>query len=378
VSSLKKKKNSAMLKTHIEPQKTIFKSIKSENNSTFSFISVGSESNGMSSEVASGMASSGMDSGNTDSKSLKINKISFIISSLYDHVILTLLNQRQTQQSLFTLVPPPPPQTLPQINQAAKKTVLKPQTVSDDNPITCLLASLPIRSVDSVEAEEKYEFMLFTTATNGLLSCYSCAITMRDSMRDSVDDSMRDSIPIDAATRLTYQMKSGHQAIVLCMASSHDLLKSHSTSLNNSYMEKMAKNNLLLATGSADSTIRVWNGLKGFITHNLKGTTFLSNQKSHLLLTILSINTLGHAGIISALAFAPLPSTLSASKSQTPILLASASDDCTVRVWDLAQAKGVCVAVLRDHVAVVRELAWHPVHGKFLYSGSRDRVFIKW
>jgi U3 small nucleolar RNA-associated protein 13 len=55
------------------------------------------------------------------------------------------------------------------------------------------------------------------------------------------------------------------------------------------------------ATGSADSTVKVIDVLKGFCTHSFKG----------------------HAGVVSALAFAENG------------LLASGSDDCSVRVWDL-------------------------------------------
>lgn len=55
------------------------------------------------------------------------------------------------------------------------------------------------------------------------------------------------------------------------------------------------------ATGSADSTVKVVDVKKGFCTHSFKG----------------------HAGVVSALSFAENG------------LLASGSDDCSVRVWDL-------------------------------------------
>jgi U3 small nucleolar RNA-associated protein 13 len=63
----------------------------------------------------------------------------------------------------------------------------------------------------------------------------------------------------------------------------------------------------LVATGSADSTIKVWDVDRGHATHSFKG----------------------HSGVISALAF------FNSKKGKNRILLASASDDCKVRVWDL-------------------------------------------
>lgn len=58
----------------------------------------------------------------------------------------------------------------------------------------------------------------------------------------------------------------------------------------------------LVATGSADSTVKCWDIEKGHCTHNFKG----------------------HAGIVSALKFHP-----------SKLILASGSDDCKIRVWDL-------------------------------------------
>jgi U3 small nucleolar RNA-associated protein 13 len=100
----------------------------------------------------------------------------------------------------------------------------------------------------------------------------------------------------------------------------------------------------LLATGSADSTVKVWDIEKGFCTHNFKG----------------------HGGIISALAFHP---------DKSRWMLFSGSDDTKVRVWDLRTRK--CTAVLESHVSVVRGLDVSPC-GDYLISGSRDKVMCVW
>jgi U3 small nucleolar RNA-associated protein 13 len=66
----------------------------------------------------------------------------------------------------------------------------------------------------------------------------------------------------------------------------------------------MDMNASLLATGSADSTVKCWDVLKGHCTHNFKG----------------------HSGIVSLVKFHP---------DQKRGLLVSASDDCKIRLWDL-------------------------------------------
>jgi U3 small nucleolar RNA-associated protein 13 len=100
----------------------------------------------------------------------------------------------------------------------------------------------------------------------------------------------------------------------------------------------------LVATGSADSTIRVWDLERGYCTHSLKG----------------------HGGLITALKFHPNPSY---------IQLVSGSDDTKIRVWDLHSKK--CVHLLDEHASVVRGLDFSK-DGRILVSGGRDQVLISW
>lgn len=100
----------------------------------------------------------------------------------------------------------------------------------------------------------------------------------------------------------------------------------------------------LVATGSADSTVKVWDIAGGFCTHNFKG----------------------HGGVISAVLFHP---------DRTKWSLFSGADDCTVRVWDLQTRKQA--ACLESHVSVIRGLAVSN-SGKTLISGSRDKVVNVW
>ncbi|KAJ1561454.1 Transducin (beta)-like 3 [Nowakowskiella sp. JEL0078] len=100
----------------------------------------------------------------------------------------------------------------------------------------------------------------------------------------------------------------------------------------------------LVATGSADSTVKVWNLEKGFATHNFKK----------------------HGGIISAVKF---------HHDVKKLQLATASDDCRVLLWDLKTSS--CIATLNGHASVVRSLTF-TTEGKFLLSGGRDKVMNAW
>jgi U3 small nucleolar RNA-associated protein 13 len=100
----------------------------------------------------------------------------------------------------------------------------------------------------------------------------------------------------------------------------------------------------LVATGSADSTVKVWDIRKGYCTHNFKG----------------------HAGIITALAFHPDPDLLN---------LCSGSLDSRIKVWDLKTKSEKYN--LDGHVSAVRGLDFSS-GGDVLVSGGRDKVLISW
>jgi U3 small nucleolar RNA-associated protein 13 len=65
---------------------------------------------------------------------------------------------------------------------------------------------------------------------------------------------------------------------------------------------------LVASGGSADQTIKIWDVIKGYCTHNFKG----------------------HTGTIGYVCFHPDPGRLQ---------LFSSSDDCSVRIWDLVTKK---------------------------------------
>ncbi|PCH34214.1 WD40 repeat-like protein [Wolfiporia cocos MD-104 SS10] len=115
-----------------------------------------------------------------------------------------------------------------------------------------------------------------------------------------------------------------------------------------------------LASGSADGVVKVWNILKGYVTHVFKG----------------------HGGVVSALAF-NYPFDPSAVNRETKMQLITGSVDTRIRIFDLSapvartEAVPKPEAVLEGHVSVPRGLDVSR-DGKWLVSGGRDSVVLVW
>ncbi len=121
----------------------------------------------------------------------------------------------------------------------------------------------------------------------------------------------------------------------------------------------------ILASGSEDKTIKLWNLATGQNIQSL----------------------VGHSNSIHALAFTPIPSDKSSSLSSPRFggsegseeseggMLASGSDDHTIKLWNLAT--GEQIRTLTGHSSSVRSVAFSP-DGKILVSGSLDRTIKVW
>uniref|UniRef100_H2ZTG7 Transducin beta like 3 n=1 Tax=Latimeria chalumnae TaxID=7897 RepID=H2ZTG7_LATCH len=100
----------------------------------------------------------------------------------------------------------------------------------------------------------------------------------------------------------------------------------------------------LLATGGCDGTIKVWDVIKQYCTHNLKGSS----------------------GVVHIVEFHPDISRLQ---------LFSTSMDCKIRIWNLQSSK--CISVLDSHYSTVTSLAFTP-DGATLVSSGRDMICTVW
>lgn len=96
----------------------------------------------------------------------------------------------------------------------------------------------------------------------------------------------------------------------------------------------------LVATGSTDKIVRVWDIEKGFCTHSFRD----------------------HSDIIQIVQFHSNPHQS---------WLFSASDDSTIKLWDLIQNE--CIATFRDHLSSPKCLCLSS-NGWILVSGGMDKV----
>ncbi|XP_026866596.2 transducin beta-like protein 3 [Electrophorus electricus] len=100
----------------------------------------------------------------------------------------------------------------------------------------------------------------------------------------------------------------------------------------------------LLATGGCDSTIKIWDVVKQYCTHNLKCSS----------------------GVVHLVQFHPDINLLQ---------LFSSSVDCGICIWDLRTSKRVCV--LESHFSLVTSLAFS-LDGHTLISSGRDKICTVW
>ncbi|CAJ1076526.1 transducin beta-like protein 3 [Xyrichtys novacula] len=100
----------------------------------------------------------------------------------------------------------------------------------------------------------------------------------------------------------------------------------------------------LLATGGCDGTIKIWDVVKQYCTHNLKGSS----------------------GVVHLVQFHPDISRLQ---------LFSSSLDCGIRLWDLQTSQ--CACVLESHYSAVTAFSFS-CDGDTMISSGRDKICTVW
>ncbi|KAJ5344562.1 hypothetical protein N7452_002566 [Penicillium brevicompactum] len=150
-----------------------------------------------------------------------------------------------------------------------------------------------------------------------------------------------------------------------------------------------------LASGSDDTTIKIWDWELGELERTIKGHTravldvdyggprggtLLASCSSDLTIKLWdpadeykNIRTLpGHDHSVSAVRFIP---SGAAGSPMSGNLLVSASRDMTLRIWDVTT--GYCVKTMQGHEDWVRDVV-PSTDGRFLFSGGDDRVPRLW
>ncbi len=117
------------------------------------------------------------------------------------------------------------------------------------------------------------------------------------------------------------------------------VLEGHTNSVNS---VSFSPDGSMLASGSSDKRIRLWNAATGVLLHTLTG----------------------HEGGVKSVTFSPDGS-----------MLVSGGDDNTIRLWDVATRKEL--KTLEGHTTSVRSVAFSP-DGSMLASGSDDNTIRLW
>ncbi len=118
-------------------------------------------------------------------------------------------------------------------------------------------------------------------------------------------------------------------------------LEGHTASVNSVVYSPGGKQ---IASGSHDSTVRLWDAHSGALEHTLEG----------------------HTRWVNSVVYSP---------SGTQI--ASGSEGKRVRLWDVSS--GECLSVIQEFTGAVKSVVWKAMRdGAYLVTGSADKSVRKW
>ncbi|CAH2220415.1 F-box-like WD repeat-containing TBL1X isoform X1 [Pelobates cultripes] len=159
------------------------------------------------------------------------------------------------------------------------------------------------------------------------------------------------ALDVDWQNNTTFASCSTDMCIHVCRLGCDRPVKTFQGHTNEVNAIKWDPSGMLLASCSDDMTLKIWSMKQDICVHDLQA----------------------HNKEIYTIKWSPTgPST---SNPNSNIMLASASFDSTVRLWDVE--RGVCIHTLTKHQEPVYSVAFSP-DGKYLASGSFDKCVHIW
>lgn len=159
------------------------------------------------------------------------------------------------------------------------------------------------------------------------------------------------ALDVDWQNNTTFASCSTDMCIHVCRLSCDRPVKTFQGHTNEVNAIKWDPSGMLLASCSDDMTLKIWSMKQDVCVHDLQA----------------------HSKEIYTIKWSPTgPAT---SNPNSNIMLASASFDSTVRLWDVE--RGVCIHTLTKHQEPVYSVAFSP-DGKYLASGSFDKCVHIW